>query len=138
MLAGIIYALVPITLTGPLVNKFGDVPVLRGALLISGLGFAMLLLPENMKEIILAASFFVSGNSLLPAISASLISKQTMVGQGLAMGLIQSFNSLGRIIGPVFAGYLFEFDINLPFLGSAVIMFIGYLVVLFWVKTDPD
>ena len=136
MLAGIIYALVPSTLTGPLVNKFGDVPVLRGALIISGLGFAMLLLPENMMEIILVAVFFVSGNSLLPSISASLISKKTTVGQGLSMGLIQSFNSMGRIVGPVIAGYLFEFDINLPFLGCAVIMFIGYLVVLFWVKTE--
>jgi DHA1 family multidrug resistance protein-like MFS transporter len=90
-----------------------------------------------MTEIILVAVIFVSGNSLLPSISASLISKQTTVGQGMTMGLIQSFNSLGRIIGPIFAGYLFEFDINLPFLGSAVIMFIGYLIVLFWVKTDP-
>lgn len=134
MLAGVIYAVVPAALTGPLTSRFGDVAVLRGTLWASAVGFALLLLPENMTGIILAGLVLVSSNALLRPATISLISKRTTVGQGLAMGLTNSFNSLGRIIGPLWAGYIFDLDINLPYLSAAVIMFFGFLVTLRWLK----
>ena len=134
MLGGVIYAVVPAALTGPLTSRFGDVAVLRGTLWASAIGFALLLLPENMTGIILAALVLVSSNALLRPATVSLISKRTTVGQGLAMGLTNSFNSLGRVIGPLWAGYIFDLDINLPYLSAAVIMFFGFLVTLRWLK----
>ena len=50
------------------------------------------------------------------------------------MGMINSFNSLGRIVGPILAGYFFDIDINLPFISGAVILFVGYVVTLFGFK----
>ena len=134
MLAGVIYAVVPAALTGPLTSRFGEVAVLRGTLWASAVGFALLLLPENMTGIVLAGLVLVSSNALLRPATISLISKRTTTGQGLAMGLTNSFNSLGRIIGPLWAGYIFDLDINLPYLSAAVIMFFGYLVTLRWLK----
>jgi DHA1 family multidrug resistance protein-like MFS transporter len=134
MAAGVIYAVVPVVLMGPLSRRFGDAAVMRGALWANAIGFALMLLPGNMLGILITGTVLVGGNALLRPATTSLISKQTTSGQGLVMGLINSFNSLGRIIGPLLAGYLFDININFPFLSGAVILFIGYLVSVFGVK----
>ena len=50
------------------------------------------------------------------------------------MGLSNSFMSLGRIIGPIWAGLLFDANVNYPYLSGSVIMFIGFLISLVWVS----
>lgn len=134
MVAGVIYAIVPTVLMGPLTKRFGDLSVMRGALWANAIGFALMLLPVDMMGILLVAIVLVGGNALLRPATTSLISKRTTVGQGLVMGLINSFNSLGRIIGPILAGYFFDIDINLPFISGAVFLFVGYLISLFGLK----
>lgn len=136
MIAGVIYAIVPAALMGPLTKRFGDLSVMRWALWANAIGFALMLLPVNMLGILLAAGVLVGGNALLRPSTTALISKRTTTGQGLVMGLINSFNSLGRIIGPILAGYFFDIDINLPYFSSAVILFVGFLVTLFGIKMD--
>jgi len=134
MAAGVIYAVVPVVFMGPLSRRFGDATVMRGALWANAIGFALLLLPVNISGILLAGTVLVGGNALLRPATTAVISKQTTTGQGLVMGLINSFNSLGRIVGPLLAGYLFDINISFPFLSGAVILCIGYIVAVFGVK----
>ena len=54
------------------------------------------------------------------------------VGQGATMGLSNSFMSLGRIVGPIWAGFIFDVNVNYPYLSGAAIMFIGFLFSLVW------
>jgi len=56
------------------------------------------------------------------------------LGQGVAMGLSNSFMSLGRIAGPIWAGFIFDVNVNYPYLSGSVIMFIGFLISLVWVS----
>ena len=46
--------------------------------------------------------------------------------------------SLGRIVGPLWAG--FDYDINLifPYISGAAIMVVGFLVSLLWLKEDES
>ncbi len=41
--------------------------------------------------------------------------------------------SLGRIAGPVWAGFVFDVNVNYPYLSGAAIMFVGFLTSLAWV-----
>ena len=41
-----------------------------------------------------------------------------------------SFNSLGRVVGPIRAGFLFDTNLDYPYLSGAAIMFVGFLVSL--------
>jgi len=52
------------------------------------------------------------------------------------MGLSNSFNSLGRVVGPIWAGFAFDLDYNLPYLSGAVIMAAGFLVSLAFVSQE--
>jgi DHA1 family multidrug resistance protein-like MFS transporter len=58
--------------------------------------------------------------------------------QGVTMGLSNSFMSLGRIFGPLFAGFLFDQNLNFPYIGGALVMFIGFLFSLVWVTQEPN
>ena len=49
------------------------------------------------------------------------------------MGLNNSFNSLGRVVGPIWAGFAFDLNYSLPYLSGAAIMFVGFLISLIWV-----
>jgi DHA1 family multidrug resistance protein-like MFS transporter len=50
------------------------------------------------------------------------------------MGLNNSFSSLGHIAGPIWAGFVFDVNVNYPYLSGSVIMFIGFLISLVWVS----
>jgi DHA1 family multidrug resistance protein-like MFS transporter len=52
------------------------------------------------------------------------------------MGLNNAFMSLGRVIGPLWGGFVFDYSINLPYLSGAVIMFAG--LVIAQLKLQPD
>ncbi|SHF41381.1 hypothetical protein SAMN02745218_02190 [Desulfofundulus australicus DSM 11792] len=48
------------------------------------------------------------------------------------LGLLQSANSLGLILGPVAGGALYDVHINIPYLSGALIMFLTAAVL--WLK----
>ena len=134
MTVGVASALVQGVLTGPLTNRFGDVNVLRGAYLVSAIGFGIMLLAQNLTQIIITTMIFIMGNALLRPATASLISKRTDVSQGVAMGMNNSFNSLGRVFGPIWAGMIFDIHITYPYLSGAIIMAIGFVISIVWIK----
>ncbi len=49
------------------------------------------------------------------------------------MGVSNSFVSLGRIVGPVWAGLVFDVQADYPYLSGSLIMLVGFVVSLFWV-----
>ena len=50
------------------------------------------------------------------------------------MGLSNSFMSLGRIAGPIWAGSIFDVNFNYPYLSGSAIRFIWFLISLVWVS----
>jgi DHA1 family multidrug resistance protein-like MFS transporter len=74
---------------------------------------------------------------LNPANSA-LISKRTESQQGLVMGLNNSYQSLGRIIGPAWAGLAYDMNINLPYWSGAVALLVGFLLNLLLLRQEAQ
>jgi len=52
------------------------------------------------------------------------------------MGLNNAFQSLGRIIGPTWAGFIFDLDLRYPYLSGSVVMLVGFIVSLFTVRQE--
>jgi DHA1 family multidrug resistance protein-like MFS transporter len=134
MVLGLVSAIAQGVLAGPLTRRWGDETVIKGGLLAAALGFGLMLLANNYFTIMLATAFFGLATALqIPALT-SLTSKRAMVSQGIAMGLSNSFISLGRIFGPLFGGYIFDINILLPYFGGSTIMCIGFIVSLISLK----
>jgi DHA1 family multidrug resistance protein-like MFS transporter len=135
MLIGLTSAIVQAGLTGPLSRSIGEVNILRGSLFVSALGFIAMTRADTYAWVIATTLFFIIGNAMLRPATASLISKRTLSGQGLSMGLNNSFMSLGRILGPLWAGFTFDLGIQLPYYSGAAIMVIGLVISLLWLAS---
>ena len=44
--------------------------------------------------------------------------------------------SLGRVVGPLWAGMVIEIDLFYPFLTGAIIMLIGFIASLIYLRSD--
>ena len=51
-------------------------------------------------------------------------------------GLSNSFISLGRIAGTLWAGFVFDLNLIYPYISGAITMLIGFIFSLVWLKGD--
>jgi DHA1 family multidrug resistance protein-like MFS transporter len=126
------------SLTGPTTRRWGEERVIRASLIAGSVGFATLILADTFVTILLATAFFILSKTLLRPAALALISKRATEGQGAVMGLSNSFSSLGRIAGPIWAGFVFDWHVDLPYLSGAVFMFIGFVLSLIWIKPHAE
>jgi putative peptidoglycan lipid II flippase len=89
-------------------------------------GIGLMILAKPTWPMLLAVNYYVFSNAMLNPSVAALLSRRTSSGQGMTMGLNNSFLSLGRIIGPLWAGVVYDLHFNLPYLTGAVIMVVGF------------
>ena len=136
MVLGLVSAVAQGVLTGPVTKKWGDGTVIKGGLLATALGFGLMLLANTYLTILLATAFFALTVALqIPALT-SLTSRRATVPQGIAMGLSNSFVSLGRIVGPILGGLVLDINLNLPYLSGAGFMLLGFLASMFWIRPE--
>lgn len=134
---GVISAIVQGGLTGPFTRRWGEVAIIKASLIGSAVGFAMMVLAQSFIAILLTMGFFIISNAMLrPAVSA-LISRRATGGQGIAMGLNNSFMSLGRSVGPLWAGFAYDINSTYPYWSGSIIMLVGFIISLRRLKPDP-
>ncbi|UCD98562.1 MAG: MFS transporter [Chloroflexota bacterium] len=135
---GLVSAAVQGGLTGPLTKRWGEATVIKFSLLGSAIGFGLMLLAASLVGVFLSTGFFIFSNAMLrPSVSA-LISRRATLGQGVAMGLNNSFMSLGRSIGPLWAGFVYDMNISYPYWSGSVIMLLGFAISMFRLKDDTS
>jgi DHA1 family multidrug resistance protein-like MFS transporter len=135
---GLVSALVQGTLTGPATRRFGDSKVIKASLFSSIFGFLSMVIAPDLGWVLITSSFFVFSNSMLRPGVASLTSKRADIGQGAAMGLSNAFMSLGRILGPLWAGNALDIDLHYPFMTGAAIMLIAFVASLFFLPKETE
>lgn len=135
MVIGVISAIVQGGLTGPLTRRFGERAVIKASLIGSSVGFLLMLWAYSDLTLYITVGLFVLANAMLRPGIAALVSMEAQGGQGTALGLANSFMSLGRIVGPLWAGMMFDIQISLPYLSGAVIFLFLYLISFRWLRT---
>lgn len=138
MVIGLVSAVVQGGLTGPATRRFGEVTVIRASLLNSAVAFFVMTLASSNLGVVLSVTYFVISNAMLNPSVNSLISKRATGGQGAALGLANAFLSLGRIAGPLWAGFAYDFNLNLPYLSGGLVMLIGFAVSLWGLKGEQS
>ena len=95
-------------LLGKLINRFGERRIILVGLFFNALGLA--LLPNAFSFVTITGCLTITGigNQLIRPTNSSWISKETQMGQGTAIGIMDAFLSLGRILGPILGGWLYE------------------------------
>lgn len=130
-LTGTVAAITQWVILPYIVKRIGEVKTIFAAIVLMALG--QILAPLGPSVLIFYLFFIISilGSGLSrPSINA-LLSKGTREGQGTTMGLAFSFESIGRFVGPLVAGFAIgSFGLSFPFWITAVFLLIG--LFFFW------
>jgi len=137
MVVGVVSTLGKATLIGPLTRRWGEAVIIKASTLASSMGFLVLLMAHTYAEVLLATGLFILSKTFLRTALLSLASRRATVGQGAAMGLGNSFISLGLIAGPIWAGSVFDLAATYPYISGAVIMALGFAISMVWVAQRP-
>lgn len=105
-------------LVGRLKRLIGEERMILLGLLITAAGMGGIALAGTPVAATAAISLFGVGHGLIRPANASLITQRAKVGHGLAIGLLDSMDSLGRILGPVTGGLLYHYQDSLPFVSG--------------------
>ena len=122
VVVGLVQAAILGGLVGRLINRWGEDRLVKGGLLLAALGYVLITRTHDLATLTIYAAVAGAGHSLMRPSIASLISKRTPAGQGLSIGIMDSFDSLGRIIGPAWGGWVYHIGIGLPYLSAAAVL----------------
>ncbi|MCZ0756959.1 MFS transporter [Anoxybacillus sp. J5B_2022] len=138
MIMGLASAFIQGGLIGKLIRAFGEGKVIQGGIALSAIGFALILLVHNFWTAALYLSVFGIGNGVIRPCLSSLITKQATDGEGSAAGFLSSFDSLGRLVGPPIAGWLFTLTAYLPYVLGIVLCSFAFLCYYLFVMKQKN
>ncbi|MBS4210056.1 MFS transporter [Bacillus sp. FJAT-50079] len=128
MIMGLAGALVQGGLVGRLTKKYGEGFVIQLGIIISAIGFGLILFVDSFTTAAIFLTIFGIGNGVIrPSVSA-LLTKTSKTGHGSTTGLLSSFDSLGRIVGPPLGGWLFSVMIGLPYISGIILSLIALVL----------
>lgn len=136
MVVGLVSAITQGVVTGPLTKRWGESPLIKIGMLGAAVSLVLLALADNYWSLLITIGLFVFMTAILTPAISSLTSKRAETQQGMAMGLSNSFMSLGRIAGPLWAGFALDLSLVLPFISGAVVMLIGFIASVIWLRGD--
>ena len=136
MVVGVVAVIGRGLLTGLATSRWGETTVIKGALPAGSVAFLLLLLAREHVAVLVTTGLFALTTAFFRPAVHSLTSQRATVGQGAAMGLSNSFVSLGRVVGPIWAGGIYDLNPSYPYLSGAVILFLVFLTSLLWMRAD--
>lgn len=128
MIMGLAGAFVQGGLMGKLTKKYGEGLVIQTGIIISAIGFALILLVHDFTTAAIYLTIFGIGNGVIRPSISSLLTKRSTAGHGSATGLLSSFDSFGRIVGPPLGGWLFSLSSGLPYITGAIISVLAFIL----------
>lgn len=137
MVMGAMLILVQGALVGALTEKFGDLLLIKAGLLGGAVGFVLVAFAWNYLTTLLALGFFIFALALIsPALSA-FISNVAGAHQGTVMGLNSAATSLGKVLGPLWGGFIYDINIQYPFFSGAAALLFGLLLCMLAFRRQP-
>lgn len=117
-------------LLGPAVAWLGERKAMRAGALAVAAGMALAPFAGSIWTMCAAITLVPLGTALLFPTTTSLVSQRAPEGQtGMLMGVQQSFGGVSRMVGPIWAGAVFQFiGIRWPFWLAAILMVFAFLI----------
>lgn len=124
-------------ITGFLCRRLGERLTLRLSLLSAALAFGAMMLANGFASLLLTSAVLVLVVSMLGPVLNALISQSARLSQGISMGASAASASLGRVLGPIWAGFIYDIDQAYPFISGAAILSLALLISLLWLPGLP-
>jgi MFS transporter, DHA1 family, tetracycline resistance protein len=122
---------------GVLVKRFGEIATVRLGAVALGLAFVLLpYLPSFTWAMAIVPLYAFGAGTMFPALATLTSFAADRESQGSVMGGSQFVGGLGRVLGPLWAGLLFqEIAIGTPFHVAAVLVALAFALAL-WIPAS--
>jgi predicted MFS family arabinose efflux permease len=129
---GVLFALVQGGFVGRAVRWFGERRVVPVSILIAAVALAFLAASQSVAALCASMALLALGMGLNGPSIVSLISQWSHAeDQGGILGLSQGLASLSRIVGPAWAGFIFDrYGPGTPYVSSSVLLLIACAVAV--------
>lgn len=129
MLFGSIGLITQVFLIQRIKKYLGIKKTFQFSLIIISIIFFALAFVKTIPQFIIANVIMGLVNSFVQPLSQTILSEEVdMKEQGEMLGINSSYMSIGQIIGPILAGGIATFQVQLPFAGAAFFVFICYIL----------
>lgn len=137
MLMGLVLIVGQGVLVGPLTKRLGELSMIKLGLFGGAIGFLAVALSFDYLTVMLALGFFILALALIGPALNSYMSAFAGREQGTVMGMNSAATSLGRVVGPLWGGYIYDVNIGYPFFSGAATLALGLLVSLLALRRSP-
>ncbi|WP_282607503.1 MFS transporter [Pelagibius sp. Alg239-R121] len=128
--AGVIAVIFQAGLLGPLTRRFGEARLVVFSAILLGGGMALVPSATGLVQLLVAIACLAAGFGLGNPSIQSLITKLSRPEiAGVALGMGQAASSLARVIGPLWAGFLFQrIGPDWPYIAGAFFMALVFVL----------
>jgi MFS family permease len=125
---GVLALLIQGGMINPLKKRFGEIKLVIVGVGMLAVGLALVPVPTDFAWQFPVAALLAIGNSISAPVLTALVSLLSPEAErGEVLGVFQSTQSLGRIIGPVIGNYLFDWvSVPAPYYVGALIMLVAF------------
>lgn len=129
-LVGIVGFMVNLFLTPLLAKHFKEINLFKTITICITASLFLMVISKNVILFLTCAVIFASFASIHIPLQQSIITKLAKENYGSLMGLLNSSKAIGQVTGSLTAGFIFDLGNKLPFLISAIIVFISFIILL--------
>jgi MFS transporter, DHA1 family, multidrug resistance protein len=133
---GIISTIVQLFIVDRLVVRFGEEKVLSIFLAVATLGFLLSIFASSYALFFGITLIIFLATSILRPVLNTLISKLAGKEQGFAMGMNNSYMSIGNILGPTLGGVLYDVNMVYPFVLGFILLVLTTMMNVVWAKRN--
>lgn len=123
MTCGFVMAAAQGTVVAGFIERLGVGRVLPFGFIFMGLGLLMLMVTGTMGTILLSVGILASGMAIITPSIAVLIARRAGDRLGKGLGMLAGANSIGQTLGPLIGSMIFVYNIHLPYLLTAGVLF---------------
>ncbi|MGG3571214.1 MFS transporter [Bacillus gobiensis] len=131
---GMISVIVQLFVVDRIVRRYGEGSVLNIFLGIAAIGFFLSIVANSYALFFGISLLIFLATSILRPVLNTLISKMAGDEQGFAMGMNNAYMSIGNVMGPTFAGMLYDVQITFPFILGLALLAMTILITIVWQK----
>jgi len=111
---------------GPITGRLGELPTMLAGLALGAVAYLGIVVSPTFLLAVTCIVLTAVSISITRPPATSLLSKVTELPQGITMGLQGSFDSLGRVAGPLWAGFAYDHGHSLPFLTAGLALALAW------------
>ncbi|MDW0109379.1 MFS transporter [Sporosarcina aquimarina] len=119
-----------------LFKRYGEMRIILVNLVVAAVAMLGITFVNMFWSILLVATIFSTATALLRPAVNTLVSKLAGDEQGYAAGMMNAYMSLGNMVGPALAGFVFDWKMTAPYFLGTTILLICFLIAATWAKRN--